>query len=149
MTPPNESTRNTQPEPEADALARLLDAWQPAPELSPGFNARLRRRIEAAEAAPARQWAFPQFRWAGAMAMLALLVGIGLFFARDGRPAPSPATAVTVQAPQMAQNDLPAPSGDALTRDLQTLNRDQDLLNHLDFLAAPASPAAPAPQERD
>jgi hypothetical protein len=154
MTPHPDFDRHHNNEPVPDDLARLLDAWQPAPELSAGFEANLRRRIDAAEA-PARWWSLAQLRLAGAMAVLALLVGVGVFFARNGRPAATPAPApVTVattaaQGPQMAQNEVPALSGDALTRDLQTLNTDQDLLNHLDFLAAPAPQAAPVPQERD
>jgi hypothetical protein len=151
MTPHPEFDRHRHPEPLPDDLARLLDAWQPAPELSAGFAAQLRRRLEAAEAQPARWWPLASLRLAGAMAVLALLVGVGLFFARAANPAPAPApmAATAAAAPQMAQNDVPPPGGDALTRDLQTLSSDQDLLNHLDFLSAPGRQAAPVPQERD
>ncbi len=148
MTPHPDLDRHPSPEPDPDALSRLLDAWQPAPELSAGFAASLRRRLAAEEPPPARGWAFPRFRWAGALATLVLLVGAGLFFARANRTAVPPVP-VAIPAPQMARNDLPVLPGDALTRDLQTLSRDQDLLNHLDFLSTPAPQAAPAPQERD
>ena len=156
MSPHPEFERN--PEPASEELSRLLDAWQPAPELAPGFEARLRSRLAAAESAP-RWWQIAPLRWAGAMAVLVLLAGAGLLFSREGRRAAAPTPAAVAAAPesapaaaavpQVAQNAPPAASGDAITRDLQALNSDQDLLNHLDFLSAPAAAAQPAPLERD
>ncbi|HUX67931.1 MAG TPA: hypothetical protein VMV31_10645 [Terriglobales bacterium] len=117
--------------PPSDPLLRLLDEWQPRPQLDPGFDRRLQRRLQAAAAAPPawRRWLAdlsPQLRWASAAVTLALLLTLGLFVFRGAAPAPPPAPYQTAQV-------------DPVMRDLQTLANDGDLLDHLDFLSAPNS----------
>ncbi len=121
--------------PHSDPLMKLLDEWQPQPEISATFDQQLHRRIAMAQSAPQAS------RWSGwlraAMAtMLLLIVGALLYFA-PGR--------------QARRNDAATQSAqlDPMVRDLQTLARDGDLLEHLDFLSATSNGQNSAPQERD
>jgi len=115
---------------------KLLDEWQPQPELSANFDQHLHRRIAAAQAAPpARRWS--AWLQAAMATTLLLIVGAMLYFA-PGRQAPR-----NDNATQSAQLD-------PMVRDLQTLARDGDLLDHLDFLStSSATSQSPTPQERD
>ncbi|MGH9483240.1 MAG: hypothetical protein ACRD1L_14225 [Terriglobales bacterium] len=131
-------------DPQFDQLSRCLDEWQEQPELSPSFDQRLRRRI-AAQGAPAlagwRRW-MPllgtRLPLPGALATLALVVTVSVFIVwGNNRPAPVAATP-SFQTAQM----------DAVVRDLQTFERDGDLLDNLDFLSAPASTIAPRVKDR-
>lgn len=130
--------------PSSDPLLRLLNEWEVRPELAPGFEQRLQRRIAAASAAGwrdrLRRWAAatsPQLRWSGATAVMALLLATGVLLYRGNLTAVAPVPAVY----QTAQVD-------PVMRDLQTLANDGDLLDHLDFLSQPAA-TPKSTQERD
>ena len=121
--------------PDSDPLMQVLEEWQPRPELSPGFEQRLERRIQAAAAAAGqgarwRRWlaeVSPQLRWASAAVTMALLLTLGVFVYRGSNAEPA-----VPEAYQTAQVD-------PVMRDLQTLTNDGDLLEHLDFLSRPMS----------
>lgn len=123
-------------------LMAALEDWREAPEPSPSFDAALRARIAAAEAAPlwARFWRAWR-DWAGVYAGAALAtaalavvlaIGGGTWFAAHRNPA----------APVMR-----ARSADAAVRDLQVLDRDGEMLENFDLIGASSSdlPAAQAP----
>lgn len=130
--------------PQSDPLMRLLDTWQEQPELSAGFDQRLGRRIAAAEAAPRPFWQRwlpslePRLAWSGAVATIVAVVAVSVFLVYgNNRSEPASATP-SFQTAQM----------DGVVRDLQTLQRDGDLLDNLDFLSAPSPAAAPKIQDR-
>jgi|GEM_PF-3774699 len=123
---PNESPQDL------ENLLSLLDEWRDRPEPSLGFEARLHRRIAAAEApAPRRRFSL-KLAWAApAAATFAVLLALGLFLFNGSSPDRSAAPA-RVQVAQVT---------DPMMRDLQVLGRDHDLLDHLDFLSAPMTDA--------
>lgn len=133
--------------PASDPLLQLLDEWQVQAEPSSGFEQALRQRIAMAEARRGgrvrRMWEgwlealTPSLPVAAAAAALILVVAASLFL-HVGQ-APQPAAAPRVQM---------AAVSDPVVQDLQALDRDGDLIDHLDFLSAPA-PASTAPRVQD
>ena len=119
----------------------LLDEWQ-APEPSPYFDGRLRARLRAEAEAP-RGF----FSWlkapsvlrplAAAAFTLVIAVGVGMFQYSDYRNSGSPSGTVTV-----AQNTAKAAEGSAVA-DLQTLDKNEDVLANFDLLDEVASNSQP------
>ncbi|MGH9519180.1 MAG: hypothetical protein ACRD2D_06000 [Terriglobales bacterium] len=137
--------------PQHDPLLSLLDEWEVQPEPSPAFAQRLQARIREHESrrqnALAGWWVawrrglipgMPSLGMVAAAAVLVLVVAVGALVQLG--PSPSPANQRTAVV-QMAQVD-------PMVRDLQTLDRDGELLDHLDFLSAP-QPAAVSPRVQD
>ncbi len=97
----------------------LMDEWQ-APEPSPYFDTRLNAllREEKAKAAQKSNWLFDWFRKPvlTAAAAIAVIVGAGVY--------------AGVQ--QVRQKDTPdvVAAGDPAIHDLQTLDKDQDVINN-------------------
>lgn len=135
--------------PNADPLLRLLDEWEVQTEPRAGFEQRLQARLREAESQSNlagwwRAWrlhllhGWPTMGMVAAAAAVILVVATGIFVQQGSESNPSqPQTAVV----QMAQVD-------PMVRDLQALDRDGELLDHLDFLSAP-QPAAVSPRVQD
>lgn len=126
------------PDPGPDRLMQVLDEWQPTPELSPDFGLRLRRRILAAPA-PLPWWSVIRLQWVAVAVLLVLIAGVGWYAHLRDTPAAAPATSAVIEAEMIAQPGPDSQAGaqlDPVMRDLQMLNRDGDLIEHLDFLSA-------------
>ena len=98
----------------------LLDEWQ-APEPTPFFDTRLQAllREEKAKAATKRSWGLDWFRKPviAAAAALALVIGGGVY-----------AGLTTWHKTGTTSNDIVA--SDPAVKDLQTLDKDQDVINN-------------------
>jgi hypothetical protein len=98
----------------------LLDEWK-APEPSPFFDTRMQAllREEKAKAAQKQSWIFDWFRKPvlTAAAAVALVVGAGVY-------------AVVQNAHQQADQSNVVAQGDPAIKDLQTLDKDQDVINN-------------------
>jgi len=139
------------PDPE---LRQLLGVWHVEPEPAADFTQRLHQRIAVEEARrAARPWlrltawaGWQPYRAAAALATLVLVIAAGaLLYWNPGGSASATVAGVaapTVQTAQVAQID-------PLMRDLQAMDRDGELLEHLDFLSAPAAPAPAHLQDQD
>ena len=98
----------------------LLDEWQ-APEPTPFFDTRLQAllREEKAKAATKRSWGLDWFRKPviAAAAAIALVIGGGVY-----------AGLTTLHKTGTTGNDIVA--SDPAVKDLQTLDKDQDVINN-------------------
>jgi anti-sigma factor RsiW len=97
----------------------LLDEWE-APEPSPFFDTRLQALLRE-EKAKAAQKPFSIFEWLrkpvlAAAAAVALLVGAGVYAGLENAA--------------KHHNDSVVAQGDPAIRDLQTLDKDQDVINN-------------------
>jgi anti-sigma factor RsiW len=124
----------------------LLDAWQ-APEASPYFDARLRARLRAEAEAPRGWFAWlhaPVFlRSAAAAALtLVLVTGIGIYQYSVSGTQNGPVVQGQTQKPVPAK----APEGSAVA-DLQTLDKNADLLADFDLLDDVAQPQQQVQQQ--
>lgn len=135
--------------PNSDALMQLLDEWEVQTEPRAGFEQRLQARLREAEAQNkfAGWWmawrrnmlpGWPSLGMVAAAAAVILVVAVGMLV-QQGPWSPAPSRQVAVV--QMAQVD-------PMVRDLQALDRDGELLDHLDFLSAP-QPAATGQRVQD
>ncbi len=97
----------------------LLDEWE-APEPSPFFDTRLKAlvREEKAKATDKRSWVLDWFRKPvlAAAAAVALVVGAGVYAGLENAV--------------HQKNDAMVAQGDPAIRDLQTLDKDQDVINN-------------------
>ena len=96
----------------------LLDEWE-APEPSPYFDTRLKAlvREEKAKAAEKHSWVLDWFRKPvlAAAAAVALIVGAGVYAGFQN---------------EIRHKDTTIAQGDPAIRDLQTLDKDQDVINN-------------------
>jgi len=105
---------------ELSSLLNLLDEWQ-CPEPSPYFDTRLRARLRAERDAPKPLWEVVRrarlgWQFAVVIVLAGFLIVFGLFV---GSPRPL---------------STPSPNGDSAVLDLQSLDRDSDLLSEINWL---------------
>lgn len=137
--------------PTNDPLLRLLDEWKVQPEPSAAFAPRLQARLreqESQRASKLTNWwmawrrgmlsGMPSLGLVAAAAALILVVAVGTLVQMQPDSNPVAPRATVVQLAQV----------DPMVRDLQTLDRDGELLDHLDFLSAP-QPATVSPRVQD
>lgn len=133
----------------SDPLLRLLDEWEVQTEPRAGFEQRLQARLREAETQNklAGWWTawrqhmihgWPTMGMVAAAAAVILVVAVGVFVQQGPGSNPFKPQVATVQMAQV----------DPMVRDLQALDRDGELLDHLDFLSAP-QPAVASPRVQD